>query len=132
MKVIDSSSLVKFFSHEEGWDKVKEVILESVVTLDLSVMEVASALWKKVLRNEISYSTAQTILKDLVEEKAIPTINQEKFITHAFTLAVNEKITIYDAVFIAAAKKLETELVTSDRKQMDAAIRNGVKVVFIE
>jgi predicted PilT family ATPase len=31
-----------------------------------------------------------------------------------------------------AAKELKTELVTSDREQMEIAIRNGVKVIFIE
>jgi PIN domain nuclease of toxin-antitoxin system len=39
VRVIDSSSLVKFFSREEGWDRVKEVILEGVMSLDLSFKE---------------------------------------------------------------------------------------------
>ena len=46
------------------------------------------------------------------------------------TLAVNEKITIYDAFFIIAAKELKTELVTSDKKQVEVAVRNGVKAIF--
>ncbi|MEM2008783.1 MAG: type II toxin-antitoxin system VapC family toxin [Ignisphaera sp.] len=132
MRVIDSSSLAKFFSREEGWDKVKELMIEGVVILDLGIKEVVNTLWKKVLKNEMSYGIAQTIIKDLTEEKAIPIINQEKFIAQAFALAVNEKITVYDALFIVAAKELKIELITSDRKQMDVALRNGVKVVFIE
>jgi len=132
VRVIDSSSLAKFFSREEGWDKVKELMIEGVVILDLGIKEVVNTLWKKVLKNEMSYGIAQTIIKDLTEEKAIPIINQEKFIAQAFALAVNEKITVYDALFIVAAKELKIELITSDRKQMDVALRNGVKVVFIE
>jgi len=132
VRVIDSSSLVKFFSREEGWNKVREVLLEGVVTLDLGIKEVANALGKKVLKDEINYDVAQTILKDLVEERAIPTIDQERFLTQAFTLAVNDNITIYDAIFIVIAKELKTELVTSDKRQMDIAVKNGVKVVFIE
>ena len=132
MRVIDSSSLVKFFSREEGWNKVREVLLEGVVTLDLGIKEVANALGKKVLKGEISYDIAQTILKDLVEERAIPIIDQERFLIQAFTLAVNDNITIYDAIFIVVAKELKTELVTSDKRQMDIAVKNGVKVVFIE
>jgi predicted nucleic acid-binding protein len=103
-----------------------------VVTLDLGIKEAANALWKKVTRNEISYTTAQTILKDLAEEKAIPIIDQTKLLAKAFALAVDEKITVYDALFIAAAKELGTELVTSDKKQMEAATRNGVKTIYIE
>lgn len=52
MKVIDSSSLAKFFSREEGWNRVKEVILEGIVTLDLGIKEVVNALWKKVLKTK--------------------------------------------------------------------------------
>jgi len=40
VRVIDSSSLVKFFSKEEGWEKVAQIIEEGVITLDLSIKEV--------------------------------------------------------------------------------------------
>ena len=132
MRVIDSSSLVKFFSREEGWDKVAEVMKEGVVTLDLGIKEVANALWKKILRNEIALNTALTIIRDLAEEKAIPIIDQGKLLAKALSLAVNEKITVYDALFIVAAKEMRTELVTSDRKQIEVAARNGVKTIFID
>ncbi|MEL9941123.1 MAG: type II toxin-antitoxin system VapC family toxin [Ignisphaera sp.] len=110
-----------------GWDRVAEVMKEGVVTLDLGIKEVVNALWKKIMRNEIALNTALTIVRDLVEEKAIPIIDQWRLLTKAFSLAVDEKITIYDALFIVAAKEMGTELVTSDRKQMEVAIRNGVK-----
>ena len=50
MKVIDSSALIKYFSCEEGWERVREVMLEGVVTLDLAIKELLNALWKKVRR----------------------------------------------------------------------------------
>jgi len=50
VRVIDSSTLVKYFSHEAGWEKAREIILEGMLTLDLAIKEVVSALWKKVLR----------------------------------------------------------------------------------
>ncbi|MEL9941045.1 MAG: type II toxin-antitoxin system VapC family toxin [Ignisphaera sp.] len=131
MRVIDSSSLIKFFSREEGWEKVVEVMREGVVTLDLAVKEVANALWKKVLRNEISYNIAQAIIRDLAEEKAIPLISQDKLLVQALAIAVNEKITVYDALFIVAAKELRAELVTSDKKQMEVAVRSGVKTILV-
>lgn len=84
------------------------------------------------MRNEISCDVMQSILRNIIEEKAIPTISQEKFIIQAFALAVNEKITIYNSLFITAAKELKTELLTSDRKQADVAARNSVRAVLIE
>ena len=61
MRVIDSSALVKYFTREAGWEKVREVLIDGVVTLDLAVKEVANALWKRVTRGEIDYDTALTI-----------------------------------------------------------------------
>jgi len=34
VRVIDSSTLVKYFSHEAGWEKAREIILEGALTLD--------------------------------------------------------------------------------------------------
>ena len=58
MRAIDSSVIVKYFSREPGWEKAKQVLLEGVVTLNLSAKELANALWKKVVRNEMSYEVA--------------------------------------------------------------------------
>jgi predicted nucleic acid-binding protein len=44
VKVIDSSALIKYFSREEGWERVREVMLEGVVTLDLAIKELSNAL----------------------------------------------------------------------------------------
>ncbi|MEM3607785.1 MAG: hypothetical protein QW238_02855 [Candidatus Bathyarchaeia archaeon] len=52
MKAIDPSSLTKFSSREDRWREVEEIPLEGAVTLDLSIKEVANALWRKVLSRE--------------------------------------------------------------------------------
>ena len=127
VKVIDSSSLVKFFSKEEGWDRVEEVILEGVVSLDLSIKEVANALWKKVLNGEVEVQDAEEIAKDLAKSEAIKIKNQNDYMLGAFEVAVKNKITIYDALFIELAKNIKTELVTSDSIQAEIARKEGVK-----
>ncbi|OYT30748.1 MAG: PIN domain nuclease [Thermoprotei archaeon] len=131
MKVIDSSSLVKYFSKEEGWKLVKKAILDGVVTLDLAVKEVANALWKKVLRSEISIDDANKIITDLLEAEVIKVISQDKYLTQAFKIAVENKITVYDALFIALAKEMNIELITSDAKQAEVAKEEGVSVRII-
>jgi len=42
VRVIDSSTLVKYFLREAGWEKSREIILEDVLTLDLAIKEVMS------------------------------------------------------------------------------------------
>ncbi len=131
MRVIDSSSLVKFFSREEGWDRVEEVILDGVMSLDLSIKEVVNALWKKVLNEEIGAKDAEEILKDLTKPEVIKTLNQNDYMLGAFKIAVKNKITIYDALFIELAKSTNNELVTSDSKQAEIARKEGVKIKIL-
>ncbi|MGB9659590.1 MAG: type II toxin-antitoxin system VapC family toxin [Nitrososphaerales archaeon] len=131
MRVIDSSSLVKFFSREEGWDRVEEVILDGVMSFDLSIKEVVNALWKKVLNEEIGAKDAEEILKDLTKPEVIKTLNQNDYMLGAFKIAVKNKITIYDALFIELAKSTNNELVTSDSKQAEIARKEGVKIKIL-
>ncbi len=131
MRAIDSSSIVKYFSREEGWEKIREYILDGVVSLDLLVKETGNALWKKILRNEISIETAKEILEDLAKGVAIKLEDQKKYLASALEIAVKNKITIYDALFIALAKSLNIELITSDRKQAKIAEKEGVKTILV-
>lgn len=131
MRVIDSSSLVKFFSREEGWDRVEEVILEGVMSLDLSFKEVVNALWKKVLNEEMKAKDAEEIIEGLTKPEVIKTLNQNDYMLGAFKIAVENKITIYDALFIELAKSTNNDLVTSDSKQAEIARKEGVKIKIL-
>jgi predicted nucleic acid-binding protein len=131
VRVIDSSALVKYFSREPGWERVKLVMLEGILTLDLSTKELANALWKKVMRNQMSYDTAREIIKDIVESEVLRVESQENYLLDALEMAVKANITIYDALFIALAKKKNLELVTCDSAQAEAAKMLGVKVLTL-
>jgi len=39
---------------KKGWEKDRVLILEGVITLDLSLKEVANALWKKIVSEEMN------------------------------------------------------------------------------
>ena len=131
MRAIDSSSLVKFFSKEEGWEKVAQIIKEGVITLDLSIKEVANALWKKIVIGEMNDDLAIKILYDLLKSEAIIIVNQDDYLVEAFKIANRNKITIYDSLFIALAKSKNLELVTSDKKQYEIAKNEGVNALLV-
>ena len=131
MRVIDSSSLVKFFSREKGWEKVAEVITEGVMTLDLAIKEVASALWKKVLRGEMKEEVAINILSDLIKREAVLFVKQDDYLIEGFKIANRNKITVYDSLFIALAKLNNFELVTSDKNQYEIAAKEGLEARLI-
>ncbi|KYH36125.1 MAG: twitching motility protein PilT [Candidatus Hecatellales archaeon B24] len=131
MKVADSSALVKYFSREEGWEKVREMILEGLVSLPLSIKEVANALWKKALNGEIRVEDVEKILADLRRSDAIKFESQNRYLISAFKIAVKNKVTVYDALFIELSKHLKAELVTSDSKQAKIAEKEGVKAIVV-
>jgi predicted nucleic acid-binding protein len=131
VRVIDSSSLVKFFSKEKGWEKVVEIISEGVMTLDLSIKEVANSLWKKILLGEMKEDVVIKILSDLLKREALLIVSQDEYLIEAFKIANRNKITVYDSLFIALAKSNNLELVTSDKKQYEVAIKEGVNTRLI-
>ena len=74
---------------------------------------------------------ADRILSDLLKKEAIIVVNQDEYLTEAFKITVEYKIKVYDALFIALAKSLNAELITSDRKQYSVSVEEGVKTTFI-
>jgi len=131
VRVIDSSALIKYFSREEGWERVREVMLEGVVTLDLAIKELSNALWKKVHRAEMSIDIARSILEDLITNKAIPIEGEDKYLDKAFDIALEHGLTVYDSLFIAMALKRNLDLITCDENQASIARKLGVKTITI-
>jgi len=131
VRVIDSSALIKYFSREKGWEDVRRYMLEGVLTIDLAIKETLNALWRKIIKEEIMYETVVKLIEDLTENRPFPLESQEQYLTDAFEIAVNNHITIYDALFIAVAKRRNLELITSDKKQADIAERLGVKTILV-
>jgi predicted nucleic acid-binding protein len=130
VRVIDSSALVKYFAREEGWESVRELILEGVITLDLAIKEVANALWRKVKRGDMSANVALEIIRDLSESKAVRVMGQDEYIEDAFRIALEYGITVYDSLFIVLAERLGVELVTCDGVQGEKAVARGINVVM--
>ena len=107
------------------------MILEGLVSLPLSIKEVANALWKKALNGEIRVEDVEKILADLRRSDAIKFENQNRYLISAFKIAVKNKVTVYDALFIELSKHLKAELVTSDSKQAEIAEKEGVKAMVV-
>jgi predicted nucleic acid-binding protein len=66
VRVVDSSAIVKYYVRELGWERVREIMKEGVVTLNFAIIEIANALWRKIMRNGMSVDIAKEIVEDLV------------------------------------------------------------------
>lgn len=126
MRVIDSSAIVKFFAEEPGWEDLKEFMYFSM-TIELGIIELSNALIKKVRRNEFQESKVNIILSRYAS--ILRFLDQKKYISGAFDIAIKHKMSIYDSLFICAALNEGYELVTCDRKQAMVAKEIGVKVI---
>ena len=133
-RVIDSSAIAKFLLKEEGWLQVKGFLLEKPYTLELAVKEVANAIWRRVmLLRDISVGKAFIILNDLLELKKYLLVvePQTPYLSQALKIAIENKITVYDALFIAQALAKQAVLITSDEKQCKLAENLNIETVFI-
>ncbi|MCC6017083.1 MAG: type II toxin-antitoxin system VapC family toxin [Desulfurococcaceae archaeon] len=132
-RVIDSSALAKFLLKEEGWKRVEEIIVEKPFTLDLAIKEVANAIWRRVvLLHDIDIEKVLTLLNHLLELKKVLRVEpQDQYIVQAFTIALENNIAVYDALFIAQAMIKKATLVTSDKRQFDVAQKLGVEATYI-
>ncbi|MEM0027605.1 MAG: type II toxin-antitoxin system VapC family toxin [Ignisphaera sp.] len=136
MIVIDASALAKYLLREEGWRVVESYLLQPVYSVDHVVKEVANAIWKHaVLHRYISNDMALAIfsqLKKLIDEKIIIIEPQERYIDKAFSIALDNSISVYDALYIAQALENRRELLTSDSRQANIANKLGIKTILIE
>ena len=133
MTVIDASVLAAFILKEAGWEKLTKFLVRSIAP-SLAIEEVANAVWKQVtLKNAMSVTEARQALKILKSmlEVNITIYTSHDIIEDAFDIAVRRKITIYDAIYIALARRTGSTLVTLDQKQAEAAAAEGVNVTLL-
>lgn len=112
--MIDSSVFVKYLSREEGWREA-ERHLTRPVTVPLALKEVANTLRTKTLAGDVAAEDAKQMISKVAS--MVRLVTQEALIGDSFQISVDHQITVYDALFIAAAIHSKEELVTCDEKQ---------------
>ncbi len=134
MIVIDTFSLVKNLLKEEGWKEVSEFLRNSsdLVSLELALVEGANVVWKRYnLYKDIPLETVRRILDYLHATKGIILYeNPLQYLPEGETIALEHRITVYDALYIAQALKYGN-LATSNEKQGKIAEKLGVEVVYL-
>jgi predicted nucleic acid-binding protein len=134
--VVDASVAVKWCMPAPE----EELILEAVDLLasyqsgetrflvpDLFWIEMANALWKAVQREKISKEFARAALTS-VTDLEIPTISSFDLMPQTLRLAIDNRRTAYDSLYVALAVQSKTELITADERLANAlAARFPVK-----
>ncbi|MEM2939887.1 MAG: type II toxin-antitoxin system VapC family toxin [Candidatus Bathyarchaeia archaeon] len=129
--ILDSNILVKLIVNEPGSSEVRkhiEALLEggfNLSTIDLALPEALNALWKHAkLSGALDENETLNAAEDLIQIYSRLNIIESKMLyREALEMALNLNITVYDALYIAAARKSGAKLYTADRKLKDAASR---------
>ena len=130
MIAIDASALSKYILKEPGWVKMGGY-LRSGVSVDHVEKEVANSIWKAYVLGYIGLEDAMIKFKALrrIVSKVIVIFDENRVMDSAFNIALENKVTVYDALYIALAGERGLPLLTADRKQADAAEKLGIKTI---
>ncbi len=126
MIVLDATVAIKLLTREPGADQALARVIgeEERAAPDWIRLEVANALARKVRLNGLSEAAAaagRASLPVIVTRE----ISSHDLVDDAFALALRLEHPAYDCLYLALAERLDTTLLTHDRKFAAAAQRAG-------
>jgi predicted nucleic acid-binding protein len=121
---LDSSILVKLVITEPGSEKARSRLRKaleggySLHTVDIALSEGLNALWKHAkLYKAFEEEEALSAARDLAEiYDGLNILTTRELLEDAMESALTWKITVYDSLYVAAARKLKAILYTADQK----------------
>jgi predicted nucleic acid-binding protein len=113
--VVDASVVIKWFVPEIHSDAARRWLNAShdYVAPDLVFPEVGNVVWKKVRRKELKGTEGRQLVTDL-QHVAVVTVATRSLLPDAVVLALTVGITVYDAMYLTLAMRLETAVITGD------------------
>jgi predicted nucleic acid-binding protein len=122
MVIVDASVAVKWVLDEEGADAALSLQSQSLAAPTIWLVEAASALWRRSRLGEIDAAEAGHRLARLQTAPVIA-IPIEPDLPDALNLALQLRHPIYDCIYLAAAIREDTYVVTADTRFLSAVSR---------
>ena len=131
--VFDASALIKLVIGEDGSPAALNAYRAAtrVIVPDWSLLEVASAVRKRIARTEVTADEGRGAVA-AVRRLDLHDVPGSDFADAAFEMALTTGAAVYDCLYIAVAEDAAAQLVTADRRQAVAARNRGVDVLTIE
>jgi predicted nucleic acid-binding protein len=116
--ILDSSVIAAIFFKEDASERAERAVANhNLITIDIAIAEVANVAWKRVLFFNEPIEIATKALKNSIDfiVRACEVITMQEMHEVAFRIAIKDKITVYDSLFIAASERENAPLLTTDR-----------------
>ncbi|MBO3840785.1 MAG: type II toxin-antitoxin system VapC family toxin [Thermoproteota archaeon] len=131
MRVIDASALGKYLNRENGWEKVEKFLMEGCITIDLAFKEIANMLWKRVKLKDLKEEQVIGLIEAFLNSGILRVYPQNTLLKEALELSARLDMTVYDSLYVILAKKLNVDLITSDKLQAEKAITVGIRTLLV-
>jgi predicted nucleic acid-binding protein len=131
--IIDASVLTAFLLKEEGWKDISALLMKGTYATELVITESCNSVLTALRRSRITEREAEETISTLMSftNTNINILPQEEIIEDGFKLAKENGLSMYDAIYIALAKKMDATLASRDPRQIEAARRSRVKITSI-
>ena len=113
--VVDASVALKWVLDEPGKEAADALLDEELIAPALWLLEAANALWKRAQRGEITAEQARARLAELFNAPVTATAIEDD-LPAAADLADALGHPVYDCLYLAAALRENTYVVTADRR----------------
>ena len=120
--VVDASVVVKWFVPEIHSDAAQRLLhgRHRYFAPDLLFAETANTIWKKIRRGELTPERGRRLVAD-IGRIAVESVPSRMLVEDALALASASGRTVYDSMYLALAVRLDTRMITAD-KRLAAAI----------
>lgn len=122
-----------FVLREEQWELIEGVLHEGPSSVELLPLEAANAILIARRRKRIDSSEAREALRTVrdLSGLAVTLAPHPPLLDGAWEIAEDQDVTLYDAVYVALARRERTALASRDQAQMKAARNVGVRVLEV-
>jgi predicted nucleic acid-binding protein len=130
--VVDASLVIKWFIPEIHSEAARRWLDPShdYLAPDLLFSEAGNTVWKKVRRKELAEAEGRHLVTDIAQV-AVETVAIRSLLQDALALALTVGITVYDAMYLALAVRLETEVITGDDRFADKIAEHPLLVPHV-
>ncbi|MGC8537839.1 MAG: type II toxin-antitoxin system VapC family toxin [Candidatus Micrarchaeia archaeon] len=137
MIVLDASAVVKLVIDELGSDVVnKKISLEAkagepLYVPDIALAEAINVIWKySSLKDQKTVDPHKTLSDLMLVWSKLTVVNTAALASIAMKIAVENKITIYDALYAALSKLNRAPLLTFDEHLKSKAGKMGIELAI--